>query len=69
MQFSKKQKTFTQFLVTFLDCRTSFKIFEKKMVFIAYVFPRLRTVKEVARLIFKRLRFRQQFESQHTKVP
>ena len=37
-QFSKKQKTVTQLLVSFLNCWTNFEIFEKKMTFISYYF-------------------------------
>ena len=45
MQLSKKQKSFSQFLPTFLKFRLDFKHFEKKMTLIAFVFLKVRTPK------------------------
>ena len=45
MQLSHKQKHFPQFLFPFLEFRLNFEYFEKKMTFIDFVFPKLRTAK------------------------
>ena len=41
MQLSKKQKSFCKFLPPFLQPRSNFENFEKKMSLIADVFPKL----------------------------
>ena len=43
IQLPEKQKTFFQFLASFLKFRLDFKRFEKKMFLIAFVFLKLRT--------------------------
>ena len=43
IQLPEKQKTFFQFLASFLKFRLNFKHFEKKMTLIAFVFLNLRT--------------------------
>ena len=48
MQLSKK-KSFYKLFSSFLKCRSNFEHFEKKMTFIDYVFPKLRTVKHIVR--------------------
>ena len=45
MQLSEKQKTFYQFCAAFLKSRLNFKILNKKMTLIAFVFSKLRTRK------------------------
>ena len=45
MQFSDKQKSFSQFLAAFLKSRLNFEHFLKKMIVTAFVFPKLRTLK------------------------
>ena len=45
MQVSEKRKSFSQFFVPFLECTSNFKRFEKKMMVIANVSPKLQTVK------------------------
>ena len=48
MQLSKK-KMFSKLFSSFFKCRSNFEHFEKKMTFIDYVFPKLRTVKHIVR--------------------
>ena len=45
MQFSQKQKPFSEFLAAFLKSRLNFKYFEKKMTLLAFIFRTLRTPK------------------------
>ena len=46
MQLSQKnKKTFYQFSASFLKPRLNFESFEKKMNLVAFVFPKLRTLK------------------------
>ena len=45
MQLSKKQKSFSEFLLAFLKSTLDFKHFEKKMTLIGFVFLKLRTPK------------------------
>ena len=47
MQFLRKKKTCSQFLSTFFKFRLNFEQFFKKTTLIAYVFPKLRTPKDV----------------------
>ena len=42
-QLLQEQKIFSQFFHAFLKCRVIFNHFETKMIFIAFVFPNLRT--------------------------
>ena len=49
MQLSKKQKLFSKFFSVFLKPRSNFEPFEKSVTLIAYVFPKLRTRKNVVR--------------------
>ena len=49
MQSSKKQKTFSEFFAPVLKSALSFKHFEKKIIFMGYVFPKLQAAKDVVR--------------------
>ena len=49
MHLSEKQKTFSQFFCAFFKSSSNFEHFQKKMTLIAYVFPKLRTPKNVVR--------------------
>ena len=40
---------------------------KKKMIFIAFAFPKLQTVKDMVRQLSKKCRFRTAFKSQHVK--
>ena len=49
MHLSEKQKTFSDFFCAFLKSILNFELFQKKLTLIAYVFPDLRTRKDVVR--------------------
>ena len=68
MQLSKKLKKFCQIFCPFLIFATNFQDFEKKkMTLIAYLFPKLRTVKDMIRRMFRYPR-RAPFDSRHVKA-
>ena len=48
LQLSKKE-SFTKLFLSLLKCRPNLERFEKKMTFIVYMFPKLRTAKYVVR--------------------
>ena len=63
-----KQKTFSEFFSAFLKSCLNFEHFQKKkMIFIADVFPKLRTPKNLVRSISKKSRFKGSFGKQHGK--
>ena len=45
MQFSQKQKTFSELFAAFLEAIWNFERFEKEMASVTFVFPKLRTLK------------------------
>ena len=49
MHLSQKQKIFSQFFAAFFEFGLNFEHFQKKMNFIAYLFPKLPTTKHVLR--------------------
>ena len=49
MHFSQKEKIFSEFFFAFFESALNFEHFQKKMTFIAYVFPKLPTTKDVLR--------------------
>ena len=49
MHLSDKQKTFSQLLGQFFIFALNFEQFQKKMILLAYVFPKLRATKDVVR--------------------
>ena len=68
MQLYWKQKTFSEFFSAFLKSCLNFEHFQKKkMTFIANVFPKLRTPKNLVRSISKKSRFKGSFGKQHGK--
>ena len=66
-EWSEKLKTFSRFFVPFLDSTSNFKHFEKNMMVIANVFPKLETVKNFIRALSKKRSFRTRIDSQHLK--
>ena len=46
--YSQKQKTLSWFFVAFLKCGWNFEHFKKKMDILAYLFPKLLMLKDVA---------------------
>ena len=49
MLLSQKQNIFPQFFSSFFEFALNFEHFQKKITFIAYVFPKLPTTKDVLR--------------------
>ena len=68
MILSEKRKTFSGFLVPYVESTSNFKHFEKKMMIIANLFPKLQTLKNFARPLIKKRRFGTRFRTQHDKV-
>ena len=50
---------FSQFFSAFFESASNFEHFQKKRMFIAYVFPKLPTTKNVLRQMSKSSRFRE----------
>ena len=48
MQLSQKRKTFSNFFAV-LECRLNFKLYEKKRIVIANIFPKLQTPKDAVK--------------------
>ena len=59
MHLSQKQKIFSQFFSDFFESALNSEFFQKKMTFIAYVFPKLPTTKNLLRQMSKSSRFRE----------
>ena len=49
MHLSQKQNIFSEFFSAFFESALNFQHFQKKMTLMAYVFPKLRTTKDVLR--------------------
>ena len=49
MPLSQKKKVFSEFFAAFFEFGLNFEHFQKKMTFIAYVFPKLSSTKHVLR--------------------
>ena len=67
MHLSKKQKIFSQFFSAFFKSALYFEHFQKKRSFIAYVFPKVPTTKNVLRQMSKSSRFREPVDTRHGK--
>ena len=67
MHLSQKQKIFSQFFAAFFKSALNFEHFQKNMTLIAYVFPKLRTTKNVLRQMSKSSRFRDAVDRRHGK--
>ena len=67
MHLCKKQKIFSQFFSAFSESALNFEHFQKKRIFIAYVFPKVPTTKNVLRQMSKSSRFREPVERPHGK--
>ena len=67
MELSQKQKTLSEFSASFFKSSLNFKHFQKKMTFIADVFPTLRTPENMVRSMPKKFRFRGSVEKQQAK--
>ena len=67
IHLSKKQKIFSEFFSPFFESALNFEHFQKKRTFIAYVFPKLPTTKNLLRQISKSSRFREPVDRRHGK--
>ena len=67
MQFSEKRKIFSEFFFPFWNLKQIVNILKKRMIVIANVFPKLKTVKILLRLLSKNNCLRTRFDSQHVK--
>ena len=63
----KKQKIFSEFFSAFFESALNFEHFQKKRMFIAYVFPKLPTTKNVLTQMSKSSRFREPVDRRHGK--
>ena len=68
MHFSQKQKIFSQFCAAFFESSLNLEHFQKKRTFIAYVFPKLLTTKNLLRQMSKSSRFREPVDRRHGKL-
>ena len=62
--FLQNKKHFLNFLFHLCELHENLSIFEKKMIVIAKVFPKLQTVKYLVKPLSRKLRFRTSFDSQ-----
>ena len=67
MHLCKKQNIFSQFFSAFSESALNFEHFQKKRIFIAYVFPKVPTTKNVLRQMSKSSRFREPVDRRHGK--
>ena len=67
LQLSEKRKTFLNFLLHFWILHQSLTILKEKMMVIAKVLPKLRTVNILVRSLSKKRRFRMLFDIEHGK--
>ena len=67
MHLSRKQKIFSESFSAFFESALNFKHFQKKRTFIAYVFPKLPTTKNLLRQMSKSSRFREPDDRRHGK--
>ena len=67
MHLSQKQKIFSEFFSAFFESALNSEHFQKTRTFIAYVFPKLPTTKNLLRQMCKSFRFREPVDRQHGK--
>ena len=63
----KNKKLFPNFFLRSRNLHEILNIFKKKMTFIAHLFPKLRTPKDVVRYLSEKSRFKGTFDRQHGK--
>ena len=69
MHLSQKQKIFSQFFSAFSESALNSEHFQIKMTFIAYVFPKVPTTKNLLRQMSKSSRFREPVDRRHVSGP
>ena len=67
MHLSQKEKIFSEFFSAFFESALNFEHFQKKRTFIAYLFPKLPTTKNLLRQMSKSSRFREPVDRRHGK--
>ena len=67
MDLSQKENIFSHFFDAFFESTLNFEHFRKKKTFLAYVFPKLPTTKNLLRQMSKSSRFREPVERPHGK--
>ena len=67
MHLSQTQKIFSEFFSAFFESALNFEHFQTKRTFIAYVFPKLPTTKNLLRQMSKSYRFREPVDRRHGK--
>ena len=65
--YRKNEKIFLNFLFLYRNLHQILKIFLKKIIVIANVFPKLQTFKDLVRPLSKKRRLRTSFENQHVR--
>ena len=68
MHLSQKQKIFSEIFSSFFESALNFEYFQKNRTFIAYLFPKLTTTKNVLRQMSKSFRFREPVDRRHGKL-
>ena len=68
MHLSQKQKIFSQIFSSFFESALNFEHFQKNRTFIAYLFPKLPTTKNVLRQMSKSSRFREPVDRRQGKL-
>ena len=67
MHLSQKQKIFFRSFSAFFESALNFEHFKKNRTFIAYVFPKLPTTKDLLRQMSKSSPFREPVDRRHGK--
>ena len=67
IHLSQKQKIFSIFFSAFFESALNFEHFQKKRTFIAYLFPKLPTTKNLLRQMSQSSRFREPVDRRHGK--
>ena len=67
MHLSQKEKSFSEIFSAFFESALNFEHFQKKRTFIAHVFSKLPTTKNVLRQMSKSSRFREPLDRRHGK--
>ena len=67
IHLSQKQTIFSLFFSAFFESALNFEHFQKKRTFIAYLFPKLPTTKNLLRQMSQSSRFREPVDRRHGK--
>ena len=67
MHSSEKENIFSKFFFAFFESALNFEHFQNNRTFIAYVFPKLPTTKNLLRQMSKSSRFREPVDGRHGK--